>query len=186
MRLRAAALLIVALAAPAAAADTNIADQAKGAYATFAGGLSQQDFLTARYGKPLFSGIAGNWVRLSGPNNTSGIESYGADSDKLCKSDAALTLSSPNPLTLTLGTNLKAGNFSQQYTLVAGSTFSEYTDPSAYFGDQVDQQRAVLLSLANGLVQIYRPSADIVVLTRDRAYPIVLARCAAAPAPAAN
>ncbi len=197
MRLRAAAALLIAvLAAPAAAADSTIADQARTAYTMFAGGLSQEDFLSARYGKSLFAGIAGNWVRLNGPEGASGIETYGADTEKFCTTGAALTLASPGPLTLGLKTNLKGGNFSQQYTLIAGSTFAEYTDPSAYLdavglgpektGDQADQQRAVLLSLANGLVQIYRPSADILVLTRDRGYPIVLARCPAGLVPAVN
>ncbi len=198
MHLRAAALLLTILATPmpAIAADASIADQAQAAYSMYAGGLSQQDFATARYGKALFANIAGNWVRLNGPDNASGVETYGADTTKFCQTGAAVTLSSSSPLTLTLKTNLKGANFSQQYTLVAGSTFSEYTEPSAYFGavglgpektgDQADQQRAVLLSLANGIVQIYRPSADILVLTRDSGYPIVLARCPAGLMPAAN
>ena len=196
MRLRAAALLLALLAAPATAADTTIADQAKNAYSAFAGGLSQEDFLSARYGKSLFFNVAGNWVRLNGPDNASGMETYGADTDKFCKTNAALTLTSPGPFSLVLTTNLKGGNFSQQYTLVAGSTFGEYTEPTAYLdavgagpektGDQADQQRALLLSLANGLVQIYHPSADILVMTRDRGYPIVLARCPAGAAPPVN
>ena len=78
-------------------------------------------------------------------------------------------------------------NSAKTYTLVAGSTFSEYTDPASYFaaigldkqGPEFDQGRAVALSLANGIVQIYRPSPDILVITRDRAYPTVLARCPA-------
>ena len=45
----------------------------------------------------------------------------------------------------------------------------------------IQQQRALLLSVANGLVQIYRPSQDILVMTRDRGYPIVLARCPTPP-----
>lgn len=196
MRLRAAALLVAVLAAPAMADDASIADQAKTAYSMYAAGLSQQDFLTARYGKSLLANIAGNWVRLNGPEGASGIETYGADTDKFCKTNGALTLSSPGPLTLTLKTNLKGGNFTQQYTLIAGSTFGEYTEPNAYLdaiglgpektGDQADQQRAVLLSLANGVVQIYRPSADILVITNDRSYPIVLARCPAGVVPAVN
>lgn len=196
MRLRAAALLLAVLATPAAAADATIADQARSAYGTFAGGLSQQDFLTAHYGKSLLAGIAGNWVRLNGPAGSSGIETYGADTEKFCRSAAALTLNSSSPITLMLRTNLKGGNFVQHYTLVAGSTFSDYTEPTAYFdavglgpektGDQADQQRAVLLSLANGLVQIYRPSDDILVMTRDRGYPIVLARCPADAVPPVN
>ena len=130
----------------------------------------------------------------------SGIETYGSDTEKFCKTQAALTLGSANPFTLSLGTNLKGANFTQQYVLIAGSTFGEFTEPTAYLGavglgpDKVggnfDEQRAVLLSLANGLVQIYRPSDDILVLTRDRGYPIVLARCPApapdAPADASN
>ena len=196
MRLRAAALILALLVAPAMADDATIADQAKNAYSMYAGGLSQQDFLTGRYGKALLANIGGNWVRLNGPEGASGIETYGADTDKFCKTNAALTLSSSSPLTLTLKTNLKGGNFGQQYTLVAGSTFGEYTEPNAYLdaigvgpdktGDQADQQRAVLLSLANGVVQIYRPSDDILVITNERSYPIVLARCPAGVVPAVN
>ncbi len=160
----------------------------------YAGGLSQQAFLSAQYGDALLNNVAGNWVRLNGPDPKSGTETYGADTQRFCQSQAALTLSSADPLTLTLTTNLKGANFSQQYSLIAGSTFGEHTDPAAYLGalglgpdktgDAADQQRALLLSLANGLVQIYRPSADILVMTRDRGYPIVLARCpATTPAP---
>ena len=88
---------------------------------------------------------------------------------------------------MTIGTNLKGANFTQQYSLIAGSTFGEHTDPIPYLsalgmgpdktGDTADAQRALLLSLTNGIVQIYRASPDILVLTRDRGYPIVLARC---------
>lgn len=187
-----ACLLFLAAAAPAGAAET-IADQAQRAYQFYAGGLSQQAFLGAQYGSDLLSNIAGNWVRLNGPDAKSGTESYGADTDKFCKTQAALSLSSTNPLTLSLTTNLKGPNFSQQYVLIAGSTFGEYTDPIGYLnavgigldksGANFDQQRALLLSLANGIVQIYRPSQDILVMTRDRGYPIVLARCPIAPPP---
>ena len=185
-----ACLLLVAAATPALAAEP-IADQAQKAYALYAGGLSQQDFLTAQYGNDLLRNVGGNWVRLNGPNPKSGAETYGTDTEKFCQSQAALTLSSANAFTLSLGTNLKGSNFTQQYVLIAGSTFGEYTEPTAYLGavgigpDKIganfDEQRALLLSLANGLVQIYRPSDDILVMTRDRGYPIVLARC---PAPA--
>lgn len=183
-------LLLLTAATPVAAADT-IADQAQAAYQTFAGGLSQQAFLGAQYGNDLFRNVAGDWVRLNGPANKSGVETYGADTQKFCQTQARLTLASDSPLTLSLTTNLKGENFSQQYTLIAGSTFGEHTDASAYLGaiglgpdktgDAADQQRALLLSVANGLVQIYRPSEDILVMTRDRGYPIVLARCPAAP-----
>jgi hypothetical protein len=185
-----ACLLLLSAAAPAAAAET-IADQAQRAYAFYAGGLSQQAFLTAQYGSALLANIAGNWVRLNGPDAKSGAETYGTDTEKFCKTQAALSLSSANPLTLSLTTNLKGANFSQQYVLIAGATFGEYTDPTAYLsavgigpdkvGANFDQQRALLLSLANGIVQIYRPSEDILVMTRDRGYPIVLARCPVAP-----
>lgn len=180
------AFALVAAATPALA-QQSIADQAQSAYALFAGGLSQQDFLAARYGKDLFDEIAGNWVRLNGPQQKSGIESYGSDTVKFCKTAAAVSLKSDSPLALTLTTNLPGPNFSQSYVLIAGSTFGEHTDPWPYLdsvglgpdktGDTADQQRALLLSLANGLVQIYRPSKDILVMTRDRGYPIVLARC---------
>jgi len=187
-------LAILAFSAPSLAADT-IADQASRAYAVFAGGLSQQGFLAAEYGNKLFDGIAGNWVRLNGPDPKMGIETYGSETAKSCASPAALTLSSAGPFSMTLTTNLKGGNFSQIYTLVAGSTFGEHTDPDAYLtaigigadktGPNIEQQRALLLSLANGLVQIYRPSEDVLVMTRDRGYPIVLARCPTpTPAPA--
>jgi hypothetical protein len=190
MRLSAAVFLLPLLVAPAfAAAASGIADQASAAYQLYAGGMSQQAFMSAKYGGKLFDTIAGNWVRLNGPDPKTGIETFGADTAKFCASAAALTLASPTPFTLRLSTNLKGSNFTQEYTLVAGSTFGEHTDPAPYLdaiglgpektGDQADQQRALLLSLANGLVQIYRPSADVLVMTRDRGYPIVLARCPA-------
>jgi hypothetical protein len=191
MRLALAAVLLTAFTLPAAAAD-SIADQAQSAYALFAGGLSQQDFLGAKYGKGTLSGIDGNWVRLNGPANGTNIETYGADTEKFCKSPAAVTLASPTPFTMTLQTNLKDKNFTQQYALIAGSTFGEHTDPGPYLdavgagpdntSPGADQQRALLLAVANGLVQIYRPSEDILVMTRDRGYPIVLARCPSAQA----
>lgn len=190
MRLSLAALLLVAATLQAAAAD-SIADQAQRAYALFAGGQSQQDFLGAKYGATVLKNIAGNWVRLNGPANGTNIETYGADTERFCKSPAAVTLASPTPVTMTLTTNLKEKNFAQQYSLIAGSTFGEHTDPGPYLdavglgpdktGAAADQQRAVLLALANGLVQIYRPSEDVLVMTRDRGYPIVLVRCPAAP-----
>lgn len=188
MRLSLACLAFLALGAPAFAAD-SIADQASAAYATFAGGLSTESFLSTGYGTATLKDVAGNWVRLNGPNGKSGIETYGADTEKFCKGPAALTLGSPDPYTLTLATNLPAKNFTQRYTLVAGSTFGESTDALPYLdavgvgpdnkAPNADQQRALLLSLANGLVQIYRPSDDILVMTRDRGYPIVMARCPA-------
>ena len=184
------------VSAPVFAAD-SIADQAEQAYAMFAGGLSQQAFLSAQYGDKLLANINGNWVRLNGPDPKSGAETYGADTARFCQSQAAVTLKSDSPFTLTLTTNLKAANFSQQYSLIAGSTFGEHTDPAAYLGTlglgpdktgaAADQQRALLLSLANGLMQIYRPSPDVLVMTRDRGYPIVLVRCpAATPTAPAN
>jgi hypothetical protein len=96
-------------------------------------------------------------------------------------------LSSPDPLTLKLLAQPAEAGFTQTYTLVAGATFSEYTDPVEYFaaigldkpGPEHDRARAVALEFANGIVQIYRPSADILVITRDKAYPTVLARCPA-------
>lgn len=191
MRL-AASLLVLAFVAPAAAAD-SIPDQAAAAYQMFAGGLSQKAYLSGDYGKTLFKGIAGNWVRLAGPDDKSGAESYGTDYAKLCGGPATITLASPNQYTLNLTTNLtNASNFTQQYSQVAGATYGEFTDPAAYFqtlglgpdktSDTADQQRAFLLSIANGLVDIYRPSADILVILHQRGYPLVLARCAA-PAP---
>ena len=192
MRLSAICLLLAVLTAPALAADDTIADQAERAYSVFAGGLSQQGFLSAHYGDKVFGNIAGNWVRLNGPDNKTGIETYGSDREKFCKSQAAVTLASPSTVTMTLTTNLKGGNFSQTYSLIAGSTFGEHTDPGPYLsavglgpdktGDAADQQRALLLSLTNGLVQIYRPSDDVLVMTRDRGYPIVLVRCPIATA----
>jgi hypothetical protein len=183
-----AILLFACLACPAVAAD-SIADQAETAFATFAAGKSQLDFAMAGYGSVALSNIAGKWVSLPGPAQGSGIETYGADTDKSCKSNAVLTLTSPNALTMTLSAKPVATEFSQIYTLVAGATFSEYTAPAEYLiaiglgpdktGPEAEQGRALALSLANGIVQIYRPSADILVITRDKAYPTVLARCPA-------
>lgn len=184
-------IALIALASPALAEET-IADQAKRAYDVFAAGLSQQEFLAAHSGDRTFANIAGNWVRLNGPAPKTGIETYGTDTERFCKSPAAITLASPNPLELTVTTNLKGPNFSQQYTLIAGTTFGEHTDPLPYLGalglgpdkvgDQADAQRALLLSLTNGTVQIYRSSDDVLVIARERGYPIVLVRCPTAPA----
>ena len=185
-------IALIVLASPALAEET-IADQAKRAYDIFAGGLSQQDFLAAHVGDRTFANIAGNWVRLNGPAPKTGIETYGTDTERFCKSPAAITLGSPNPLVLTVSTNLNGPNFSQQYTLIAGTTFAEPTDPESYLealglgpdktGDQADAQRALLLSLTNGTVQIYRPSEDVLVIARERGYPIVLVRCPSPPPP---
>lgn len=187
MRLSAAFLFLCLSALPATAAGT-IADQAQTAYQAFAGGMSQRDFLGAQYGKTTLLNVAGKWVRLNGPDSKSGTESYGADTEKFCQTAAALSLDAPDPLTLRLGTNLAGANFTQSYTLIAGSTFGEHTEAQPYLnaiglgpdktGENIEQQRALALSFANGLVQIFRPSDDILVMTRDRGYPIVLARCA--------
>ena len=157
-----AILAFALLSCPAAAAD-SIADQAHAAFGIFAGGQSQLDYNLTGYA--------------------------GADTAKFCKSTAVLTLASPDPLTLTLSAKPAAAEFTQIYTLVAGSTFSQYTDPKTYFaaiglgpdksGPGYEERRAIALSLANGIVQIYRPSDDILVITRDRAYPTILARCPA-------
>ena len=194
MRLAPLCLALFALAGPAMG-DDSIAEQAQKAYELFAGGLSQQEFLAARIGNRTVADIAGHWVRLNGPAPKSGIESYGSDTEKFCKGAAVLTLASSDPLSLTVSTNLRGSNFTSQYSLIAGSTFGEHTDPIPYLtalgmgpdkaGDTADAQRALLLSLTNGIVQIYRASPDILVITRDRGYPIVLARCPA-PAPATD
>lgn len=183
-----AVLAFALLAIPAAAAD-SIADQAHAAFDVFAAGQSQLDYNLAGYAGVLLKNIDGKWVSLAGPAPGTGIETYGADTEKSCKSPAVLTLASPDPLTLTLSAKPATAEFSQVYTLVAGSTFSEYTEPKAYFtaiglgpdktGLEADQSRAIALSLANGIVQIYRPSEDIVVISRDKAYPTILARCPA-------
>ena len=180
--------LAALLANPSLAAE-SIADQASTAFEIFAGGKAQPDYASGGYGKSLFGDVAGSWVALSGPEPGSGIESYGADVDRNCATPAAFTLASPNPLTMTMTAKPLDKEFSQSYTLVAGSVFAERTEPEAYFaaiglgpekvGPEFDQRRAVALSLANSMVQIYRPSADIIVLTRGGGYPTVLARCPA-------
>ncbi len=184
-----AALLVTFLALgalPAAGAD-SIADQAASAYGIFAGNQAQPDFLGARYGEALFRDVAGSWVGLNGPAPGTGVETYGADTEKFCKGTGVLTLASADPLTLTLTANPTDRGFTQTYTLIAGATFAERTDPAEYLaaiglgpdktGAQFDARRAVALSLANGTVQIFRPSPDILVILRDKAYPTVLARC---------
>jgi hypothetical protein len=180
--------LLLCLPSPALA-DT-IADQAQRAYDLFAGGQSEPEFMSAHYGSKLFTNIGGRWARLSGPHPTTGIESYGADTEKLCSGPTELGLAAPDPLTLALTTRVGSNSFTQSYTLVAGSTFGEHTEAMPYLEaiglgpsnttPQVEQQRALALSLSNGLVQIYRPSDDVMVFTRHRGYPIVLVRC---PAP---
>lgn len=188
MKIVATLSVILASTLPAAAAD-SIADQAKRAFELYAGGLSQPAYLAAGYGAALLKDIGGNWVKLNGPDPQTGIETYGNDTEKSCKTAAALTLAAPNTYSMTLATNLQANNVTQVYTLVAGATFAEHTDSEAYLallnlgpdktGDAADQQRALVLASANGIVDIYRPSEDVLVITRDRAYPTVLARCPA-------
>jgi hypothetical protein len=173
----------------ATAAET-VADQAQTAFSVFAGGLSQQDYLSARYGQVMFADVDGKWARLNGPDPKTGIESYGADTERQCKAGTVVSIASKGPLSLSLTTSLEKGSFTQTYTLIAGSTFSEHTEVLPYLTaiglgpDKVsaaaDQQRALALSIANGLMQIYRPSPDVLVMTRDRGYPLILARCPAA------
>jgi len=188
MRLRFLLLLLACLPLPAVAAE-SIADQAQAAFDVFAGGKSQVDFDAAGYGSVALRDIAGRWVSLNGPAPGTGIETYGADTVEFCKNNGVLTLASPDPITLTLSAKPAGSEFGQRYTLVAGATFSEYTEPGKYLvaiglgpdkiGPEFNQRRALALSLANGIVQIYRPSDDILVITRDKAYPTVLARCPA-------
>lgn len=185
MRLNVAVTLVF-LAAPATAAD-SIADQAQAAFDVFAAGQSQVDFNTKGTGRAVFNDIAGTWTSLGGPAAGTGIETYGLDTEKGCKTTGVFTLSSSNPLTLTMLAQPLGKPFEQIYTLISGTTYSAYTEPSAYFaaiglgpekvGNEFDTSRALALSVANGVVQVYRPSADIIVFTRDKGYPTVLARC---------
>lgn len=186
MRLYALPLLLALFAAPAVAAD-SIADQAAKAYDIFAGGLSQPDFMLARHGAVALRDIDGNWVRLTGPAPRTGIETYGSDTEKVCKTSGMIKLVAPNFLSLDMTLFVNGTEFKQVYTLVGGATYAEYTEPMQYLsaiglgpernGDQADQARALALSQANSTVQIYRPSEDILVVARDRGYPTVLARC---------
>lgn len=185
MRLR-IAIAFALLALPASAAG-SIADQAQQAFATFAGGKAQVDFEGGRYGAVALKDVAGNWVSLNGPAAGTGIETYGTDTEAFCKGTGILRLAAPDPITMTLSAKPVDSEFTQIYTMITGATFSEYTDPATYFaaiglgpdksGAQAEQARALALSLANGIVQIYRPSADILVITRERGYPTILARC---------
>lgn len=189
MRLR-LALAFTVIALPAAAAD-SIADQAQRAYDLFAGNLTRQDFQTPRYGAAVTIDVAGKWAVLNGPDPKTGRESYGADTEKACAGRGALTLASPNGLTMVMTSNINPDQeFGQTYTYVAGTTFAERVDLDDYLkaiglgpdkvGQQFERARAIALSQANGTVQLFRPSPDIIVLVRERAYPTVLARCAPA------
>jgi hypothetical protein len=186
MRLALAAL-VCCVATPALSAGT-LAEQAHDAYAVFAGGLAQKAFLTTGYGYEIFKDVAGKWVRLNGPDEKSGAESYGPDADKACGTAAALTVDAPNPLQLDVTAGPPGEGLTFTYSLVAGSTFAEHVDVTAYLSSiglgpnnprATGEQRALSLSFVNGLTQIYRPSPDIMVMTRDRGYPIVMARCPA-------
>ena len=186
MRLAVLPLLLALIAGPVLAAEP-IADQAKRAYDIFAGNLSQQDFMLAKHGNVAFGNVTGNWVRLSGPAAGTGIETYGVDTEKFCKTSGVFELASPDALTLKIAAHINGREFTQIYTLVAGATYAEYTDPVAYLtalglgpdrvGAQFDQRRALALSQANSTVQIYRASEDIIVVARDRGYPTIFARC---------
>lgn len=187
MRLTLLALLTALLLNAPAHAQTIIADQAQKAFDLFAGGLSQPDYVGGKATKVLFSNVAGKWVSLNGPAPRTGVETYGADTEKFCKGNGVLTLATPDAYTLSVTAQPGEVEFRQSYLLIAGSTFAEHTDPLGYFasiglgpdkvGPQFDQQRILALSQANGVVQIYRPSADILVFHREKAYPSVLARC---------
>src|SRR3569833_2571539 len=118
------------VSAPVFAAD-SIADQAEQAYAMFAGGLSQQAFLSAQYGDKLLANINGNWVRLNGPDPKSGAETYGADTARFCQSQAAVTLKSDSPFTLTLTTNLKAAGGGRRGAGGAGAAGGGRAGPAA-------------------------------------------------------
>jgi hypothetical protein len=189
MRLSTLALAAMLLATHAVGGEP-IADQAARAFQSYAGGMSQRDFIGGAYARAVLGDIAGDWVRLDGPDDKSGATSYGVQSEKSCSTAARLTLSSPDAFTLNLKTNLPGANFTQVFTLIAGSTFGEHTDAAAYLtaiglgennkSANVEDQRAIAMSIANGLVQLHRPSPDILVMTRDKGYPTVLARC---PAP---
>lgn len=181
-----AIFLLCAFAGPVAAADT-IADQAQRAYDVFAAGMSQRDFLSSQYATKALVGLDGRWARLTGPDSTTGIESYGPDTNKVCKGPEASQIASPDPVSLTVTSALPGGTFVQTFTLIAGSTFGESTPAIPYLtaigigpdktGANVDQQRALALSFVNGVVQLFRPSPDIIVIARDRGYPLVFARC---------
>ena len=186
MRLSVATLACLLVASPALAAD-SIADQAHAAYATFTGGLTQAQFLGAQYSRSALSDVDGTWAKLSGADNKTGVESYGADTDKACKAGLAPTLASPDPMTLAVTTRTPLGSVTQTYSFIGGTTFGEHVDVINYLNaiglgldktsDAAATQRALALSIVNGIVQIYRPSPDILVVTRDRGFPLVLARC---------
>jgi hypothetical protein len=174
------------LCAPVHAAD-SLADQAAYAVDVFAGGAAAALYAETAYGRVAFDNIAGQWASLTGPDPRSGADSYGAAAEKACASSSVLTLASPDFITLTISGTPLDTEFRQIYTQIAGTTFSEFTEPHSYFaavglgpdkrGPEADRGRALALSLANGVVQIYRPSPDILVMTRDKGYPRILARC---------
>ena len=121
---------LLVLAAPAQA--QSIADQAERAYAIFASGASQPDFLLSKHGGRVIEGIAGKWARLSGPDPQTGVESYGGDTDRICATPQAVTITTPAPLTANFVNTVPGGSFTQTYSLVAGATFAEHTDITAY------------------------------------------------------
>jgi hypothetical protein len=185
MRLIVLLALLLVVASPASA--QSVADQTERAYRIFAGGYSQGDFLGGRFGETVFDGAAGKWARLNGPNGKTGVETYGPDRDRICGAGQGVTIAVDGRYGAHFLSVAPTGTFTQNYTLVAGSTFAEHTDAEEYLaaiglgpdktGAKIDQQRAVALVLVNGLVQIYRASADVIVITRDRGYPVLLARC---------
>ncbi len=188
MRLAIALIFLIAATSLASAQEDDIPTQARGAYGIFAGGMSQLAFTAAGYGSEALSGLDGIWARLNGPDPKSGAETYGVDREKFCASDLAITLTAVSPLQLRLETTRLKANLVFDYTLVAGATFAEHIDPIPYLsslglGPDVatasDAARAVALSYVNSTVQIYRPSPDILVMTRDKMYPVVMARCPA-------
>ncbi|MEQ1771447.1 MAG: hypothetical protein ABL879_16580 [Devosia sp.] len=182
---RLALLLVLSLIASPAAAQ-SVPDQAERAYKIFAGGLSQSDFLLGGQGRTAMDGTVGKWARLNGPDGRTGVESYGADRDRIC-AGAPISIKLVSPAVAEFGNNTPLGSFTQVYSYVAGATFAEHTDLVPYLaaiglgpektGRSFDQARVTAMSIVNGIVQIYRPSPDILVITRDKGYPTILARC---------
>ncbi len=132
--------------------------------------------------------LRAKWARLSGPDPKTGVESYGGDTGReYAPAPQAVTIATPAPLTADFRQHCRWRQlhpdlqFRRRRDLLrnistlephSGGTRSRlgqgWTTPSSSSGSRRCRS-------STGLVQIYRPSPDILVLTRDQRLSLILA-----------
>jgi hypothetical protein len=182
-----ALLFIAAGSGMTRAADTlpasTLFDQYHAATTAFLNGAAIGDFgdFYVTVHKQILQGIEGTWVPLNY------LEPKDGDFDLIrsaCKRNG-LALSAQGDYTLKMTRQPgRATEVSSYFVEKVGSWFVESTDAAALFrylgvdGDKVsDQIRGTSLAGSNGIVNILRPSADILVEEPLFEAPTILGRC---------